>query len=116
MSEFSQVFNQAQQFLILQAYIDSQLSAEELMNFTLLETMDNLPVVFYSAGVMLIQPDIDLDQFTHKFYPKDSMAVQRKEHELEIVLPTQKLLFHFDEISEAEQIENDLVYLYSNIE
>ena len=98
MSEFNQVFNQAQQFLILQAYIDSQLSAEELMNFTLLETMDNLPVVFYSAGVMLIQPDIDLDQFTHKFYPRDSM------------------LFHFDEISEAEQVENDLIYLYSNIE
>ncbi len=44
------------------------------------------------------------------------MAVQRKEHELEIVLPTQKLLFHFDEISEAEQVENDLIYLYSNIE
>jgi len=36
MNEFKQVFNQTQQFLILQAYIDSQLSAEELMNFTLL--------------------------------------------------------------------------------
>ena len=66
MNEFKQVFNHAQQFLILQAYIDSQLSEEELMNFTLLETVDGIPVVFYSAGALVIQPNIDLDQFTQR--------------------------------------------------
>ena len=116
MNEFKQVFNKAQQFLILQAYIDSQLSEDELMNFTLLETVDEIPVVFYSAGVLLIQPKIDLDQFTHVFFPIAKLEIQRKENDLEILLPEQTLFFHFDQLDEAEQVANDLVYLYTNVE
>ncbi|MGM0165471.1 hypothetical protein IGI39_000413 [Enterococcus sp. AZ135] len=116
MNEFKQVFNQTQQFLILQAYIDSQLSTEELMNFTLLETSDEIPAVFYSAGILLIHPRVDLDQFTHEFFLRDQAEIRRKENELIITLPKQKLHFHFDQINEAEQIANDLIYLYSDIE
>ena len=86
------------------------------MNFTLLETVDEIPVVFYSAGVMLIQPKIDLDQFTHVFFPITQLEIQRKENDLEIALPEQTLLFHFDQLGEAEQIINDLVYLFSPVE
>ena len=116
MNEFKQVFNKAQQFLILQAYIDSQLSEDELMNFTLLETVDEIPVVFYSAGVLLIQPNIDLDQFTHVFFPIVKPEIQRKENDLEIALPEQTLFFHFDQLGEAEQVANDLIYLFSAVE
>lgn len=116
MNEFKQAFNPSQQFLILQAYIDSKLTEKELLNFTLLETTDEFPVVFYSAGVMIIHPAIDLDQFTHDFISKESVAIQRTENELLLILPKQKLHFRFEEIKEAEQVEKDLVYLYSNNE
>lgn len=116
MNEFKQVFNRAQQFLILQAYIDSQLSEDELMNFTLLETVDEIPVVFYSAGVLLIQSNIDLDQFTHVSFPIVKLEILRKENDLEIALPEQTLFFHFDQLGEAEQVANDLIYLFSAVE
>ena len=116
MNEFKQVFNRAQQFLILQAYIDSQLSEDELMNFTLLETVDEILVVFYSAGVLLIQPNIDLDQFTHVFFPSAKLEILRKENDLEVALPEQSLFFHFDQLGEAGQVANDLIYLFSVVE
>ncbi|EOH71904.1 hypothetical protein [Enterococcus malodoratus] len=116
MNDFKQVFSQSQQFLILQAYIDSQLSSDELMNFTLLETVDEIPVVFYSAGVMIIDPAIDLDQFTHVFFPITKLELQQNETNLTLILFDRKLQFQFSEVEETKQVAEDLIYLYSNRE
>lgn len=113
MNEFKQVFDRAQQFLILQAYIDSQLSEEELMNFTLLETTDGVPVVFYPKGVMLIQPALDLNQFTHEFFLPEEINLLQEANQLMVKLSDRKLHFHFETAAEAETFINDLSYLYS---
>lgn len=116
MNEFKQVFNQSQQFLILQAYIDQQLSEEELMNFTLLETVDEVPVVFYAAGMLVIQPNLDLDQFQHTFFSKEAFKLQQKNNQLVVTLSNQRLTFQFADSSEAQQVASDLAYLYSTAE
>lgn len=113
MSEFKEVFDSAQQFLILQAYIDSQLSEEELMNFTLVEATDETPVVFYQKGVMVIHPKFNLDQFTHDFFPHEKIGLQSENRQVIVKLPDQKLEFHFNAVEEAEKFVNDLTYLYA---
>lgn len=116
MNEFKQVFNQSQQFLILQAYIDQQLSEEELMNFTLLETVDEVPVVFYTAGMLVIQPNLDLNQFRHTFFSKEAFKLQQENNQLVVTLSNQRLTFQFADSSEAQQVASDLAYLYSTAE
>lgn len=116
MNEFKQVFNQSQQFLILQAYIDQQLSEEELMNFTLLETVDEVPVVFYTAGMLVIQPNLDLNQFQHTFFSKEAFKLQQENNQLIVTLSNQRLTFQFADSSEAQQVASDLAYLYSTAE
>lgn len=116
MNEFKQVFNQSQQFLILQAYIDQQLSEEELMNFTLLETVDEVPVVFYAAGMLVIQPNLDLDQFQHTFFPKEAFELQQEKDQLVVTFSNQTMRFQFTDSSEAQQVISDLDYLYSTVE
>lgn len=88
------------------------------MNFTLLETVDEIPVVFYSAGVIIIDPAIDLDQFTHVFFPitKLELELQQNETNLTLILFDRKLQFQFSEVEEAKQVAEDLIYLYSNRE
>lgn len=113
MNDFKQIFDSAQQFLILQAYIDSQLTEEELMNFTLVEAIDETPVVFYQKGVMVIHPKLDLDQFTHDFFPREKIVLQSENKQVVVKLSDQTLEFHFDAVEEAEKFVNDLTYLYS---
>lgn len=113
MSEFKQIFNQAQQFLILQAYIDSQLTEEELMNFTLLETIDEIPVVFYPKGVMIIRTAIDLDQFAHEDYSTEEISLQQEKSQLVVQLPDRKLQFQFETVAEMDKFVSDLRYLFS---
>lgn len=113
MNEFKQVFKPAQQFLILQAYIDSKLSEEELMNFTLVETVDEIPVVFYSKGVMIIQTAFDLDHFTHEYFSTEKISLRQENNQLIVKLPDRKLQFHFETVAEAEKFASDLSYLFS---
>ncbi len=113
MNEFKQVFTQAQQFLLLQAYVDSKLSEAELMNFMLLETVNEIPVVFYSAGVMLIQPALDLDHFSHEFIASDQLKLRAEQKQLTILLSEKQLKFHFKTRNETEQVVKDLTYLYA---
>lgn len=47
-TDFQQVFSPTQQFLLLQAYVDQVLTEAELLNFSLLETTDQVPVLFYT--------------------------------------------------------------------
>lgn len=116
MDAFKEIFTPAQQFLMLQAYVDSKLTEEELMNFTLLESTKGVPVVFYSAGVLLIQPALDLDAFTHAFFSKEQLEIRRQERELILELPGQALHFAFEDREEAQQVEKDFAYLYTNPE
>lgn len=113
MSEFKQVFDSAQQFLILQAYIDSQLSEEELMSFTLVEATDETPVVFYQKGGMVIHPQLDLDQFTHEFFPHEVIDLQSKNKQVNVKLPNQKLQIPFKTVEETEQFVKDIEYLFA---
>ncbi|MBU5362486.1 hypothetical protein KQI58_15530 [Enterococcus raffinosus] len=113
MSEFKEVFDSAQQFLILQAYIDSQLSEEELMNFTLVEATDETPVVFYQKGVMIIHPKFDLDQFTHDFFPHEKIVLQSENKQVIVELPNQELQIRFETVEETKQFAKDIRYLFA---
>lgn len=113
MNKFKQVFDSAQQFLILQAYIDSQLSEEELMNFTLVETTDEIPVVFFQKGMMVIHPKLDLDQFTHDFYPREKTDLQSENRQVIVELSNQELQIPFETVEETEQFIKDIRYLFA---
>lgn len=113
MSEFKQVFGSAQQFLILQAYIDSQLSEEELMSFTLVEAADETPVVFYQEGMMVIHPKLDLDQFTHEFFPLKKIDLQSENTQVIVKLPNQEFQILFKTVEETEQFIKDIEYLFA---
>ncbi|MDU5509871.1 hypothetical protein [Enterococcus gilvus] len=116
MDAFKELFTPAQQFLMLQAYVDSKLTEEELMNFSLLESTKEVPVVFYSAGVMVIQPALDLGDFTHAFFSKEQLEIRRQDRELILELPGQAVRFGFEDREEAQQVEKDFAYLYTNPE
>lgn len=113
MSEFKQVFDSAQQFLILQAYIDSQISEDELMNFTLVEAVDDTPVVFYQEGVMVIHPQLDLNQFTHEFFPLEKIDLQSENKQVIVKLANQELRIPFKTVEETEQFIKDVEYLFA---
>lgn len=113
MSEFKQVFDSAQQFLILQAYIDSQLSEEELMNFTLVEATDETPVVFYQKGVMIIHTKLDLDRFTHDFFPHEKIGLHSENKQVIAELPNQELQIRFETVEETKQFVKDIRYLFA---
>lgn len=113
MSEFKEVFDSAQQFLILQAYIDSQLSEEELMNFTLVEATDETPVVFYQKGVMVIHTKLDLDQFTHEYFSQEKVGLHSENKQVIVELPNQELQIPFETVEETEQFIKDIRYLFA---
>lgn len=111
-TDFQQVFSPTQQFLLLQAYVDRVLSEAELLNFSLLETTDQVPVVFYTKGMLVITPAVDFDQFSHAFYPAKDLGLRQVQEKLAITAPTEHWELTFQDEAEARQMKADLTYLF----
>lgn len=112
MTDFQQVFSPTQQFLLLQAYVDQVLTEAELLNFSLLKTTEQVPVVFYSKGMLVITPAVDFDQISHSFYPAKDLGLRQVQEKLAITAPTEHWELTFQDEAEARQMKADLTYLF----
>lgn len=113
MATFYEVFSPTQQFLLLQAYVDQVLTEDELLNFSLLTTTEQVPVVFYDEGMLVITPALRFGEFTHVLIPAQELQVRQVQENLEVAHGDERWVLPFQTEDEASQMQGDLVYLFS---
>lgn len=112
MNLFYTVFDQTQQFLILQGYADELLTEEELMTFLMQKTTDDDFVFFIPRGIFLVTPAVSLDEFHSVFVPKEEAVIIQAGSEITLKTPEEQRVFKVDSAAEAESIRKDIEFLF----
>lgn len=114
MNPFFTVFDQTQQFLILQGYADEILTEAELMTFLMQKTTEDDFVFVVPRGIYLVLPALSLDDFESTFVSKEAVAISRSDSQLTLKTPDKQRVFKVDSETEAENIKKDIEFLFAS--
>lgn len=110
MASFYDVYSIAQQFNLLQAYADNQLSEVEKMNFFLEKSTDNEPLLITEKGLYVITPAVDFSQFSHTFIPKLELDVDQ----VGTTVTIGDYTLAYDTEAETQATYEDITFLFSD--
>ncbi|BCA85700.1 hypothetical protein EsVE80_12230 [Enterococcus saigonensis] len=112
MNPFFTVYKKTQQFLLLQAYADEIMNADELMTFLLNETTDERFCLISQKGLYLVIPNVSLDEFSYNFYTPAKVQVTLAKERIALTTESETIYLSFNDRSDAKSILADIHFLW----